>query len=223
METAVVSLRGTTCAAPGCFQTYSSLVHRRQPAAGGRTSVDNLIPLCGPHARDKGARDYEEWVALLRTSAPGKPAAQEGAGLEKLPSWPAGAPPRAVTSAQMIASSAIVNPGPAGGPLLRAPFLRTMLNRLVFEYDWRLRAGTAARVILTAWPHGEPADFNAVGTPAYAGLAQENGHSSETDAAGSSRLELTLPTTSFGRWVAAVVVKGGEGLTLGEYVLVGTD
>ncbi|MBM3314511.1 HNH endonuclease [candidate division WOR-3 bacterium] len=222
METAVVALRGMTCAAPGCFQTYSTLVFRRLPETGGRTSVDNLIPLCAPHTRDKGARAYDEWAEELKAGSPAR-AAAEAPGLERLPSWPAGAPPRAVTHTQMIVSSAMVNPGPGGGVVFRAPFLRVALCRLVFEYDWRLKAGAAAKVILVAWPHDQPLDPVSATRPGFVGLMQENSHSSAADAAGSSRLELGLPTTSYGRWGAAVVVSGGEGLTLGEYLLVGTD
>ena len=56
MADAVVAVRGTTCAVPGCYQAYDVMVHRKPMAKGGHTSVDNLLPMCTRHARLKGGQ-----------------------------------------------------------------------------------------------------------------------------------------------------------------------
>lgn len=222
METAVIALRGTTCAAPGCFQNYSALVHRRPVSAGGRTSVDNLIPLCAAHAEAKGTRDYDEWVATLKAEESRRPVPDELAG--QMPTLGIGlgaAPPRPVTNTVIIASSTFGQVG-SGQFCIRAPFLHLGVNRLLFDYDWQTSPGSSAKVMLAAWPCEESHEPVAVGTNLYDGLVSEKEHVCEQGSRGGSRLELMLPTSYFGRWVAVVLVRG-EGLVLGDYVLAATD
>ncbi|MEO0073762.1 MAG: HNH endonuclease signature motif containing protein, partial [candidate division WOR-3 bacterium] len=225
MESAVISLRGTTCAAPGCFQNYSVLVHRRPVKLGGRTSVDNLVPLCAAHAQAKGDRDYDEWVATLKAgeavsrSEPEAESLPFGKGLQA-------APPRPVSNTVLIASSAFGGRGAADstteGWHVRAPFLHLGINRLLFDYDWRVVPGKSGRILFAAWPADEHPDPALVGTDTYDGPVQEKQHSSAEGSSGSSRLELVLPTSHFGRWLAVVRISG-EGLSIGDYVLLGTD
>jgi hypothetical protein len=227
MEAAVVSLRGTTCAAPGCFQKYTTLAHRRGPGRGGRTSVDNLIPLCAPHARAKGTRDYEDWAAELREAQPAATPLPEAPRVTPVSAWPQpavepGLGAARVVPVQMLASSAAVTPG-RGEVVVRAPFLRAAAARLVLDYDWRAKAGTVCRVYLTAWPHQRPPKLEALGTPDYDGTSVVNDHSVQKDDSGSARLELALASEPAGRWVAAVFVRPGAGLEVTEFVLAGSE
>lgn len=224
METAVVSLRGTTCAAPGCFETYSSLVHRVATARGGHTCVDNLIPLCAAHILAKADRDYDEWAAELRAAGSAQYDAGSAAAGPTLDSWAARsadmlASLRTATRTDLIASNAICGPAPEG-MLVRAPFMRFGVRRLLFDYDWQLTGTDPVRLALVAWPHEEPPDLTQVADPDFTGHVTVAEHAG---AAGSGRLELTLPEMPLGRWVAAVVATGTTRLTLGDYVLAGTD
>jgi len=65
VEEAVTVLRGTTCEVPGCFHQFETLALRKPASQGGRLSVENLIPMCHHHARLKGERDYNRWLAGL--------------------------------------------------------------------------------------------------------------------------------------------------------------
>jgi hypothetical protein len=77
MAQAVEVVRGTVCAVTGCYKQHETLVHRRSLKSGGRTSVDNLMPLCKSHAESKGTKEYDDWLfeakeqaAAERMSAP---------------------------------------------------------------------------------------------------------------------------------------------------------
>jgi 5-methylcytosine-specific restriction endonuclease McrA len=62
METVVVNLKGKKCTVPGCNKDYESLDHRIAYANGGKTSVENLFPMCTDHNSSKGDKDYETWL-----------------------------------------------------------------------------------------------------------------------------------------------------------------
>lgn len=62
MEEAVLELRGVDCCFPGCNRHYETLDHIRPLAYGGRTSAQNLLPVCESHARSK---TDPEWVKVL--------------------------------------------------------------------------------------------------------------------------------------------------------------
>jgi hypothetical protein len=63
MERTVYVVRGKTCTVPGCQKRADTLDHRRAWSKGGRTSVDNLFPMCEDHNQSKGDEDYHDWLA----------------------------------------------------------------------------------------------------------------------------------------------------------------
>jgi hypothetical protein len=62
IEEAVTLVKGVNCTVPGCSTHYQTLDHRVAWSKGGRTSVDNLFPMCDSHNRSKGDSDYETWL-----------------------------------------------------------------------------------------------------------------------------------------------------------------
>lgn len=65
IEMVVVTLKGDLCTIPGCNKKYETLDHRIPYSKGGRTSVDNLWPMCNEHNQSKGDSDYDEWLKEL--------------------------------------------------------------------------------------------------------------------------------------------------------------
>lgn len=65
MEKVVVNLKGLMCTIPWCIKGYQTLDHRVPFSAGGRTSVDNLYPMCNEHNQSKGDADYHEWIVSI--------------------------------------------------------------------------------------------------------------------------------------------------------------
>ena len=63
MEETVVKLKGECCVVPKCDKRYETLDHRIPYSVRGRTSVDNLFPMCNEHNDAKGDRDYDDWLA----------------------------------------------------------------------------------------------------------------------------------------------------------------
>ena len=62
MENVVISLKGTNCTVPGCKKTYQTLDHRIPYAKGGKTSTENLFPMCDDHNQSKSDTDYSTWL-----------------------------------------------------------------------------------------------------------------------------------------------------------------
>ncbi len=63
IEEAVVAIKGICCVVPMCIKHYETLDHRVPYSEGGRTSVDNLFPMCHEHNDAKGDMDYDDWLA----------------------------------------------------------------------------------------------------------------------------------------------------------------
>lgn len=62
MEKAVLSLKGFNCSVHGCYKIYETLDHRIPFSKGGKTSVDNLFPMCDEHNQSKGDSEYSVWL-----------------------------------------------------------------------------------------------------------------------------------------------------------------
>jgi hypothetical protein len=237
MEEAVVALRGTICSVPGCYRERARLVHRQSLAAGGRTSVDNLMPMCERHAASKGERDYDEWLAAVR---------QEDADLKRdepkfeitITSRPAapdisavdfGAPsglmmPLAAARTPRPPKAAAPNAQPLAELRLTVPFLRGPAGKVVFDYDWEMKKSGRCHVFLLAWPRGDEPDISQLGGPKYAGLSMAKNHLGVKDEKGNAQLELSLPGFPGGRWVAAVaLLDEGCEFQFTEYALAATS
>lgn len=62
MEDTVIEVKGNKCSVPGCDKYYETLDHRVPWSKKGRTSVENLYPMCTAHNQSKGDSDYDLWV-----------------------------------------------------------------------------------------------------------------------------------------------------------------
>jgi 5-methylcytosine-specific restriction endonuclease McrA len=62
IEAEVVLIKGTKCTVPGCEKKYETLDHRVAYSKGGRTSVENLFPMCNEHNQSKGDLNYNAWL-----------------------------------------------------------------------------------------------------------------------------------------------------------------
>ncbi|MBN2536945.1 hypothetical protein JXB37_01570 [candidate division WOR-3 bacterium] len=233
LEETVIALRGTTCEVPGCFSEYSTLVSRRPPALGGRTSVANMVPMCATHARLKGDRDYDEWL----NSLPPDQRHQKVPEIEitftsasEAPPDPSRAAPRpppghGLTHVQPLAGRATLPEDPPAGYrlILSSPFLAGPARKLALHYDWVMKQQGSGSVILLAWPATEPPALarGIEGLDVPRAFAE---HSGSRGANGTGRLDLELPAGSKGLWVAAVLLRdsGGEP-ALADFLLAATD
>lgn len=223
LEQAVIALRGTTCSVPGCFQDYSTLAHRVPPSASGRTSIDNLLPLCARHAGLMSDRPYDEWLQELGTETPapapdfeitfthGRKAEEEAAA----PAVPAGG-----LYVQPLAASLTTPELPAGiRPVLAVPFLPGAARRLKFDYGWGRQSDGGCRVLLLAWPDADPPDLRIL-PDAPRCQCVGNVHHGTAGQSGTGTLDLGLPEGAKDRWTALVVVvdQGGQ-LAVRDYLL----
>ncbi len=62
MEDVVAALKGNRCTAAGCNKPSETLDHHIPWSDGGRTSVENLNPMCNKHNQEKGDKDPNEWM-----------------------------------------------------------------------------------------------------------------------------------------------------------------
>lgn len=62
MENEVVRVKGNKCTTPNCNKNAETLDHRDAYANGGKTSVDNLFPMCEDCNQSKGDKDYLLWL-----------------------------------------------------------------------------------------------------------------------------------------------------------------
>ena len=234
LEDAVLNLRGTTCEVPGCYLEYSHLVHRKPPALGGRTSVENMVAMCATHARLKGDQDYDAWLETLPdeqrhqkrpeieitfTEASAAPA-DPSIPAPPLPSAPAG-----LSHVQPLAGRASLREAPPKEyrVVVTSPFLAGPARRLVLHYDWVMEKAGTGSVILLAWPATEPPAL-ASGTEGLNLPRSFAEHTGSKGGNGSARLDLDLPAGSEGLWVAAVLLRdtGGKPALL-DFLLAGTD
>jgi hypothetical protein len=51
MKRATIALKGIYCSVEGCRNRYGTLYHKVPWTKGGRTSVNNLFPICHAHSR----------------------------------------------------------------------------------------------------------------------------------------------------------------------------
>lgn len=231
MEEVVFALRGSSCVVPNCFEDAAVLVHKRPFSQGGRTSVDNLIPMCRRHAQLKGEHDYQEWLdKLTAANAQSKPVIEVTiTAKEPKPDRPvvaAPAPPKAPVVLVPIAagrgleveSEAVPE---AGATLwLAMPFLRGPIRRLVLDYDWQTLGSGNVRIWLAAWPAGTEPDCGDLSDGTFTAPAAGTAYAGE--GRGRDRIELVLPDAPEGRWTAAIVVDDqGGGLVLGDYCIAG--
>ena len=234
MEEAVIALRGTVCAVPGCFLEYAKLVHRKPYADGGRTCVDNLVQLCTKHAVAKGSVDYEEWLKTL------KPAS----GMETEPDFTftitkkrdkveqtaqAPLPPGPVFTStgfvhHLAGKGYVPDEHPPGLQLVAAaPFLSGPMRKLVFHYHWKLEHEGSCQVFLTAWPHSNTPDLSK-GKAGIGNLKATARHKGKAGEQGSGKLELPLPPAADEIWTAAVFLDSEGGRPcFTDFLLAGTD
>lgn len=236
LEEAVVSLRGTVCAVPGCYHERTTLAFRQPASLGGQTSVDNLMPVCARHAASKGNQPWDEWL----TEASKETAAEKQKEpvfevtitkhplTDEAPSPAFVAPPGAMLPLAAARTPRPPESGSAGQSLaqlkLAVPFLRGPSGRVVFNYDWRMKKSGRCSVFLLAWPRGDEPDIASVGGPKYTGNSASKDHLGVKDEKGDAELELALPNSPGGRWVAAVaLLDQGCELELTEYALAATS
>lgn len=62
MEDAVYREKGRRCVIKGCGRAADTLDHTIPYSRGGKTSVENLFPMCQHHNSSKGDRTPLEWV-----------------------------------------------------------------------------------------------------------------------------------------------------------------
>jgi len=65
MEDVVVAIKGNQCMVSGCKKRYETLDHHIAFSKGGKTSVENLFPMCKKHNDSKGDFDYSVWILSL--------------------------------------------------------------------------------------------------------------------------------------------------------------
>lgn len=61
MEEAVIGAKGDICTAPQCQTHYQTLDHHIPYTKGGRTSVENLNPMCEKHNQEKSDKNPALW------------------------------------------------------------------------------------------------------------------------------------------------------------------
>ena len=62
MKAVVLATKGLKCTVPGCTRPFEELDHRIPYGPNGRTSVNNLWPMCSAHNKSKGDTNYAEWL-----------------------------------------------------------------------------------------------------------------------------------------------------------------
>jgi len=66
MEEQVYAEKGEMCTVPGCGKRAETLDHRVPYSKGGKTSFENLWPMCEHHNLSKGDEDYADWLVMER-------------------------------------------------------------------------------------------------------------------------------------------------------------
>jgi hypothetical protein len=229
MQQAVEAVRGTVCAVTGCYKQHETLVHRRSYKSGGKTSVDNLIPLCRHHADLKGEKEYDEWLFEIKE--------QEAAQRKNEPKFEititaAGAGQEATGTAPtigaMVSSTILIAAGrtpievkPPVQLKVATPFLRGPATRIVLDYDWKMNGNGKCKVFLTAWPRGQQPNFDFLGSMGFTGRMGFKEHVGNAGDKGNGTVEIQLPDAPGGRWnVAVAVIDEGTKVELTEFAVV---
>jgi len=229
---AVIGLRGTTCDVPSCYREYSTLIHRKPVSKGGVTSVDNLVPVCAPHAHTKGEQEYDEWIAALKDEEPQSAPKFEieftdaGEGHPEPKPVRRAPPPRPKSGGTqtLAAHTDMPDDHPAGMHLIKAvPFMSGSTHRVVLHYDCTLKHDGSCQVMLAAWQVGEEPDMSE-GLEGLTGLLASKKHEGKAGERSSGRLELPLSSPEDGMWVCAILLSSDQGRPeLGNYVLQGIE
>jgi 5-methylcytosine-specific restriction endonuclease McrA len=230
MAQAVEVVRGTVCAVTGCYKQHETLVHRRSLKSGGRTSVDNLMPLCKSHAESKGTKEYDDWLfeakeqaAAERMSAPKFEITITAAGSGQEATGTAPSIGMMSTAAPILVAAGRV-PIEVQPPVqvkVAAPFLRGPATRVVLDYDWHMKGDGKCKVFLAAWPRGPEPNFAFLGSVAFTGRMGFKEHVGNSGDKGNGMIEIRLPDAPGGRWTAAVaIIDQGSNVQLTEYAVV---
>jgi hypothetical protein len=227
MADAVLALRGEACVVPGCFHEHTTFVHRKPESRGGHTSVDNLLPMCARHAREKGQHDYDTWLRTLpRADVADKPVMEITlTALHRDPEPGSKVQTRHGTSyCQTIAHQGELGVEiPADLRLVtHTMFIPGPACWLVLKYDWRFGPGESCGVVLMAWAASERPDFTVATGPKRSVAA--NTHQRKDGEVGSSRIALRMRPETEEVWHAAVFIKVSAGtLNIDRWVLAATD
>jgi 5-methylcytosine-specific restriction endonuclease McrA len=62
IENIVVNQKGIMCTVPGCGKKANTLDHRIPFAKNGKTSINNLFPMCKEPNQSKSDNDYQTWL-----------------------------------------------------------------------------------------------------------------------------------------------------------------
>lgn len=226
IEQIVISHKGAVCSAPGCFRPYNKLVMRKPISKGGKISVDNLIPVCAHHAREKGEMDYDEWVkSLMDNRVTAQLSSTLPSGEPEIPPVETPGEEPVVSYVQLISreTNTRLMPLSENKPVVMAPFFRGAVRMVVFDYEWEARGGGEVKVYLAAWPRGHPPRLDLLGSQEFEGLTAVKEHIVERNAQGQSCITLELPAVPMGRWTVAVIMEGNCAFAINEFVLAACD
>jgi hypothetical protein len=206
LEEEVLAVHGSACAVPGCYREHATLVPRVPYLKGGRSSVDNLRPACREHAAARGQGEYSEWLARFAAQSADIAAANITITVTEPDALPAQTFGQLVSIQPVAGQVSFPGPFPPGTSLVfAAPFVPGPATRLVLYYEWKLSPGESCRVILGAWPRtDQPALSKGFG--GVKGLTT-NDHHATSERESSALLEMVLPDSRDGLWVAAVWVE----------------
>jgi hypothetical protein len=228
IEKEVISLRGTTCDVPGCYNEHNLLVTRKPTILGGRVSIDNLIPMCAYHARLKGEQDYETWVRdLSPEERAGGAATVEMTFTDKRPepeqpSQP-DLPGSSSGAAVPLCGQALLDTGPPPGMhrVCAMPFPPGSFRQLAFSYRCLFRQDGTCRVLLAAWPDTVSPDWSE-GIEHPDVLLTVRQYEGTRDTSIAARLELNLPVIDKDTWIAAAFIEDSDAHPLvQDYLLYG--
>jgi len=69
MDREVERVKGKKCTVPKCPKDSQTLDHRVPWSDEGKTSVENLFPMCTDHNESKSTKEYSRWLRELQQQA----------------------------------------------------------------------------------------------------------------------------------------------------------